>query len=255
MQEAASSILIDRSREMNGVSRMIGLSLALHGVLTTALFLAPRDWFMARVEPEPRRMMISLGGAQGQDVGGMTSIANRTVQQEAQKALNTPPVSKAPMALPEPTVKPVPLTKAPTKPLDKPSAKAPAAGPELKSGPSKVETRGVDVPFGGLASSSGGMGGARVEGDFCCPDYIQRISQLIRSNWNQNQGAGGVVEVKFIIRRDGMITNAEVARASGNPLLDLESRRAVLVTQRLPPLPDQYTNPSLTIYVLFEYKR
>jgi TonB family protein len=254
MQEAASSILIDRSRDMNGVSRMIGLSLALHGVLTTGLFLAPRDWFTTRVEPEPRRMMISLGGAQGQDVGGMTSIANRTVQQEAQKAITAPPVSKAPMALPAPAVKPVPLTKAPTKPLDKPSAKA-AAGPELKSGPSKVETRGVDVPFGGLASSSGGSGGARVEGDFCCPEYLQLLERQIRSNWNQRQGAAGLAEVKFIIRRDGMITNVELARGTGNPLLDLESRRAVLVTVKLPPLPDRYTGASLTVYVQFEYKR
>jgi TonB family protein len=254
MQEAASSILINRSREMNGVSRMIGLSLALHGVLTTALFLAPRDWFMARVEPEARRISVSLGGAQGQDVGGMTSIANRTVQQEAQKAMNSPPVSKAPMALPDPTVKPVPLTKT-AKPLDKPSAKPPAAGPELKKGPSKVETRGVDVPFGGLASSSGGSGGARVEGDFCCPEYLQLLERQIRSNWNQRQGAAGMAEVKFIIRRDGMITNVELSRATGNPLLDLESRRAVLVTAKLPPLPDRYTHSSLTVYVQFEYKR
>ena len=65
MQEAASSVLVDRSREVDGVNRMIVVSLIAHGVLTTALILAPREWFTSRAEPEPKRMMISLGGAQG----------------------------------------------------------------------------------------------------------------------------------------------------------------------------------------------
>ena len=81
------------------------------------------------------------------------------------------------------------------------------------------------------------------------------MKRVIYSNWNQNQGATGQTEVKFIVRRDGMLTNVEVDKTSGNPLLDLESRRAVLVTQRLPPLPDQFTRPTLTVYLLFEYKR
>jgi TonB family protein len=51
-----------------------------------------------------------------------------------------------------------------------------------------------------------------------------------------------------------MLTNVTVEKSSGNPLLDLESRRAVLATQKIPPLPDQYTRPSLTVYLIFEYR-
>jgi len=254
MQEAASSVLIGRSREIDGVGRMITVSMVAHGLVMTALVLAPRAWFMASIEPEPKRMMVSLGGPQGADTGGMTSIANRTIQEEAATNKIAPPAKAPAMALPEPTVKPVPVKKPTDKPADKPATKQ-STGPQLKTGPARVETGGADVPFGGLASSSGGMGGARVEGDFCCPEYIQTMQRLIRSNWNQQQGAAGVVEVKFIIRRDGMITNVEVSRSSNNPLLDLESRRAVIVTQRLPPLPEKYTLPSLTVYVIFEFKR
>ncbi len=41
MQEAVSSILIGRSREADGLNRMMVVSLVIHGVLMTALVLAP----------------------------------------------------------------------------------------------------------------------------------------------------------------------------------------------------------------------
>ena len=68
------------------------------------------------------------------------------------------------------------------------------------------------------------------------------MSQRIRSNWNQKQGAAGQTVVKFTIRRDGMLTNVEVEKTSSNPLLDLESQRAVLKTKQLPPLPRSSTD-------------
>jgi TonB family protein len=112
------------------------------------------------------------------------------------------------------------------------------------------------VPFGGLASSAaGGLGGVRIEGDFCCPEYIEAMKRAIYTNWNQRQGVTGNVDVKFVIRRDGMLTSVAVDKSSGNPLLDLESRRAVAVTVQVPPLPQRYTNPTLTIILTFEYKR
>ena len=81
------------------------------------------------------------------------------------------------------------------------------------------------------------------------------MKSRIYANWNQQQGARGSVDIKFIIRRDGMLTAIAVDKSSGNPLLDLESRRAVIVTQRISPLPEQFTRPTLTVYLTFEYKR
>jgi TonB family protein len=166
----------------------------------------------------------------------------------------TAPAAKPPsMVAPAPEV--VSKAKPVEKPVDKSAARKPSTGAELKIGPARVETRGAEVPFGGLASGGGGTGGARIEGDFCCPEYIETMKRMIYANWNQHQGSMGLVEVKFTIRRDGMMTNVAVEKTSGNPLLDLESRRSVLVTQRLPPLPEQFTRPTLTVYLIFEYKR
>jgi TonB family protein len=52
-----------------------------------------------------------------------------------------------------------------------------------------------------------------------------------------------------------MLTNIEVDKTSGNQLLDLQARLAVHTTKQLPPLPTQFTPPSLTVYVTFDYKR
>ena len=40
-----------------------------------------------------------------------------------------------------------------------------------------------------------------------------------------------------------------------NPLLDLESRRAVHATVKVSPLPERYTPQTLTVYLIFEYRR
>jgi periplasmic protein TonB len=258
MQEAVSGVLIGRRREVDGLSRMITFSLVAHVVCVGLILLVPSDWLTSRPEPAERPMMISLGGVPGPDTKGMTAISNRPVQAEAPpdiKPVDTPPAARTPeMVAPAPEVKPKPV-KPVEKPVEKSSTRKPSTGAAVRSGAARVETGGVDVPFGGLAMGGGGTGGVRIEGNFCCPEYIETMKQSIYKNWDQSLGAIGKVEIKFTVRRDGMLTNVSVEKTSNNPLLDLESRRAVLVTQRIPPLPDRYTGPTLTIYLTFEYKR
>jgi TonB family protein len=52
-----------------------------------------------------------------------------------------------------------------------------------------------------------------------------------------------------------MLTQIEVVKPSNNFLLDQESRRAVINTRQLPPLPPEYTGQNLTIHLTFEYQR
>jgi TonB family protein len=258
MQEAVSGILISRSREVEGLNRMLMISLLAHGLLLVALVVVPRDWLSSNPPAQEKPMMISLASVAGPNVGGLTPVSSRTIQEKSTEAKPavTPPAVKAPsMVVPEATAKPSPVTKPVEKPIEKSSTRKPSTGAEVKTGAARAETHGAEVQFGGLASGGGGTGGARVEGDFCCPEYLETMKQLIYANWNRQLGAPGHVEVKFTIRRDGMIANVGVETPSNNPLLDLESRRAVLVTQQLPRLPDRYTNPSLTVYLIFEYKR
>lgn len=260
MQEAVSAILDERARGAGGLNGMLAMSLAAHAVLVAGVMLSPAEWWRGRVAPDSSAMVISLGGVDGPDVGGMTSIAERAVQSiakpDAPKAIETPPAAKPPEMV-ESVAKPTPKAAEVKRPDETSRSRRPTAGVEIKAGAAPVVTGGAAVPFGGLASQSGGGGdGVKLDvGNFCCPDYIVRMRQLIHRNWNPNQGAVGQPVVKFTIRRDGMLTQVELSQSSGQALLDIEARRAVLNTRQLPALPAEFDGPHLTVHLTFEFKR
>ncbi len=246
----------------DGMSRMVLLSLAGHALLLASMVLAPAFW-TSRVDREELPMLISLGGAPGPDAGGMTTITEKPVQRvaDAGEKLSrpTPPAPKPPeMAVPAPTPKPAPKT--PPKPVEKPKESAssrnkPTAGEEIRSGSSRVETGGAQVPFGGLTTGGGGTGGARVDVEnFCCDSYLRQVVGAIERNWINRQQLTGRNTIKFVVQRDGTITNVEVD-ASGGQLLDITSLRAVQTTKKVQPLPPEFTPQSLTIYLDFNYSR
>jgi periplasmic protein TonB len=262
MREAVSDILDLRARQAEGLSRMVIVSLVAHGVLITMLVFAPRSWTGSTLKTPPNLMTISLGGAPGPDAGGMTQLSSRPVQSvtppDAKPRVETPPAAKQPeMIAPDPLAKTKPKESTKLdKPVEKSASRKPTSGEAVKTGDALANTRGQAIPFGGLSTSGGGGTGATLDvKDFCCPEYIVTMVQRIRSNWSAQQGAGGNAIVKFTIRRDGMLTNVELERSSGNEVLDLAARRAVLYTRQLPPLPAQFTEPFLTVHVDFGYYR
>jgi TonB family protein len=262
MREAVSDVLDLRMQEADGLSRMVFVSLTAHAVILAAFLLMPASWRMGTVQKKETPMMISLGGAVGPNAGGMTQMSNRSVQAvappDAKPRIQPQPAAKVPeMTVPDLTkVPPKPALKPVDKPADKSASRKVTTGPEVKTGDARAETGSKPIPFGGLSTGGGGTGGVQLDvGNFCCPDYIVTMNQRIRQNWRQSQGVVGANVVKFIIRRDGMLTNVEVDQSSRNDVLDLESRRAVLMTQQLPPLPAQFDRPTLTVYLRFEYIR
>ena len=265
MHESVSDILIDRAREADGLSRMVVISLTAHALLIVSLVVMRGAWQVGRATPEVKPLMISLTAGSGPDTGGMTSISARPVQVEAPPDTKpvpvAPPVAKPPeMVAPETKARPTPKTlpKRIDKPVDKSSARKPVSGPEIKSGDARADTGGAAIPFGGLATTSKGgqSGGAYTDyANFCCPTYLSQMTDMVRRNWNQNQGASGIVLMKFTIRRDGTLIDVQVEKGSGNPLLDLESQRALLKTRALPPLPREFTEDSLTVHLEFDYQR
>jgi TonB family protein len=259
VREAVSDILIERSRVAEGMSRMVAVSLTAHVVLLALIAFMPSGWSSRSRDTGPV-MTISLGGTEGPDTPGLTSIAERPVQRVAEpneKPVDVPPAPKAPeMVEPTRTSKPAARSKPVDKPVERSTTRKPTAGEEIKTGDARAKTGGAAIPFGGLATGGGGDSGVRLDvQNFCCPDYIQTMVQRIRQSWNSNQGATGQVGVKFTIRRDGMLTNVEVEEPSGQAMLDLESRRAVLMTRQLPPLPREFTPPNLTVHMTFNYRR
>ena len=261
MREAVSEILDERAQMTAGMSRMVLLSLAAHALLVLSMIFAPGLWTSTPAREETA-MMITLGGAEGPDAGGRNTIADRPVQRvaepDAKPERPAPPAAKAPeMVAPTPAAKPAPP--ATTKPIEKPkdtsTSRKPTSGAEIKTGAARVETGGAQIPFGGLTTGGGGTGGATTDvKNFCCPAYLISTVAVIKRNWNQRQGSTGQNTMKFVIQRDGTITDISVHQ-SGGELLDIASERALRVTKQVGQLPREFTNNTLTVYLIFEYSR
>jgi TonB family protein len=264
MHEAVSDILLERARESDRASQMVLISCLAHAVLIGAIVVMPASWRMSSKSSDVIPMTITLSSGGGPDTGGRTPISTNTVQELAatnKPAPVAPPVSKPPeMVAPEPTTKPLPRTPPKTeKPVDKSTARKPITGPQVRTGDARVDTGGAPIPFGGLTrpagASSVGASATTDYANFCCPDYLIKTLDMIKRNWNSNQGANGQVGVKFTIRRDGTITNVELEQPSNVSLLDLESQRALLKTRTLLPLPREFPENALTIHLIFDYHR
>jgi len=264
MHESVSDILLERSRPIDGLNRMVLYSLLAHTLLLASVALMPASWRMSR-SSDATPMMITLSGGTGPDAGGMTQMSNTPVQEVAtdtKPAPVVPPAPKAPeMVAPEPKATPAPKNppKHTERPVDKSSSRKPTTGAEIKTGDARAETGAAPIPFGGLTRpSGGGTPGTAATTDFanfCCPAYLTQMVDLIKKNWNQNQGASGQVTVKFTIRRDGTLTDIEIEKPSGISLLDLESQRALFKTKALPPLPREFPENALPVHLIFDYHR
>jgi len=79
--------------------------------------------------------------------------------------------------------------------------------------------------------------------------------QLIQRNWNGRQDVGGQTQIRFTIARDGRMGDVSVEASSGYFALDHTAERAVRVTAQVPPLPAAYTDPELTVHLVFRYGR
>ena len=157
------------------------------------------------------------------------------------------------MTLPDPRAKPQARPKNAPKEA---AAKTVSTGAEVQEGTAKAETRVRGQGFAGLSSAGGGgTAGVTVDAvDFCCPDYIITMNELVKQNWNQKQGITGLTTMTFTIRKDGRIEDIQIKKSSGFIALDNEARRALQIA-RLPPLPSRYPNPTLTVHLGFEYLR
>jgi outer membrane biosynthesis protein TonB len=262
--DAVTEVLLDRSHQADRLTQMVVVSLVAHAVLLSAVTLSGRLW-PKTVDVDPAHMMtISLAG--GSDViQGRNPISNKQIQQAVPDTVK--PKNDAPPALAKPEmVEPTPTKRPEPKPIAKPEpeppktqpqlhGRTPTEGTEVRKGTARVETgQTAAIPFGGLATGGGPVGGARTDfADFCCPEYLQTMQRLVVANWQQHQGQVGLSRMKFTIQRDGTITDISVEQSAG-PFLDLVSQRALEQTRRLPPLPAAFTNPRLTVHLEFQYK-
>lgn len=254
--DAVSQVLADRA-QTERLTGMVMVSFAVHVTLLAAFAFVPGRW---QTTPDDTNVMvISLGGPEG-PVQGKNAISSKPVEVAAPdatpKTAAPPAPAKPEMVEPIKAAKPEPKTVVKPKD-DKPtrSTRTTPQGPEVKAGASRVDTQGPAVPWGGLATGGGGDGAITTDiADFCCPEYLTILKRTIYGNWQKKQGQAAVNQVRFVINRDGTITDVVLEKSAGQ-FLDMASQRAIVQTQRLPPLPAAFTPPRLTVHLEFEYIR
>ena len=254
MAQSVSDVIAARATGADHLGATLVWSVAAHVVLV-ALVASMPAWRSQADETPATVMNISLGGAPGPTNGGMTPIAGRVVQapepeEPPQRAERPPAVAEPEMGLPTPRPERVEVERT----SEEARGSTPTTGPEPQEGQAAVDTGARGQGFG-LTTGGGGGTGAFVDvSNFCCPEYLELMVQLIQRNWNSNQQIAGRTQMVVTIQRDGRISFSEVERASGYLALDMAATRAVALTQ-LPPLPAQYPGAELTVHFVFEYQR
>jgi TonB family protein len=258
--DVVSAVLVERSRRREALGPILGWSALAHAVVATIVVVVPASWLGARLADEPEVLMqISLGGAVGPRDGGLNTLGGRPIQQiqpvEPKKAIEPvrPPAAREPeMVEPKKTAP----KKSATAAVDAkdPRSRTPTKGAQIEAGSTVAQTAGKGQGFG-LTAGGGGTGGYLDVSDFCCPEYLAMMLELIQRNWSSRQGTDGTTLMRFVIERDGSLTGIQVERSSGNSALDYYSLRALTLTGRLPPLPGAYTGDRLPVHLYFGYTR
>jgi TonB family protein len=112
-------------------------------------------------------------------------------------------------------------------------------------------------PDTGAAIRRQGLG-AKVEGAEALgySYYINVILTRISENWLDpylGQGGSLTATVMFVIEKDGSVREVRLEKTSGDRGYDDSCVRALLVTDRLPPLPPEFTGQRLKLHLEFEH--
>jgi len=262
--DAVTAVLVGRATGQPGLPRMVTVSLTAHVALAIGL-VAWSGLTPASSDDALRPVMtVSLGGAPGPRAGGMTMMG-RPIQTTvplpdvARPAPLRRPESAPPaMIMPDRRAKPVQAPPKPARAADTGSARPSSAGTAgaTRTAPSAEPNPNQGMGFGGLSTGGGGGAGGYLDvQNFCCPDYLVTMLQLVQGNWSSRQEVEGETIVKFRIQRDGRLTEIELERSSGYAGLDLTAQRALFLTQRVLPLPSAFPDDHLTVHLRFPYQR
>ena len=229
------------------------LSAILHAAIATLLFSTLKERRPVALPPMYRVEIVAAPA--GERAIGEVSAA---------KAATTPPVTQ-PTAT-QSTVKEMPLPKA------KPAQKTPArtTPTEGKVSPSPkvsapTEAKVTPQPKTAAPKAGGGPTGgkgtdvASVRSDgieFPFPGYLNNIVRQIALNFKpRNPAARLTAEVRFLIHRDGSVSDISFVRRSGNFSFDLEAQGAVEAassTGRFGPLPTGFPDDVLPVVFSFD---
>jgi outer membrane biosynthesis protein TonB len=236
-----------------GGSRLIApftLSAILHAAVATLLFNTLKERKPVALPPMYRVNIVAAPAGE-RAIGEVKSS-----QAKAATPVTQPSAAQStPKEMPLPKAKPAQKTPARATPsAPKPAAKAGAADAKAVPQPKTEAPKAGGGPVGGKGTD---VATVRTDGiDFAFPGYLNNIVRQIALNFRpRNTNAGLKAEIRFLIHRDGSVSDLTFIRRSGNFSFDLEAQGAVEAAssaRRFGPLPDGFADDVLPVVFSFD---
>jgi protein TonB len=125
--------------------------------------------------------------------------------------------------------------------------------PVPESRPAPSATQGL--PTG----SPAGVGALSLDvSDFPYAWYLRQVLQKVQGEWQRQNRTAEPDQKPLVwveIQRDGSIRIPRVEQSSGNALYDQAALRAVIDASPFPPLPQDWSRPSLRVMFRFDLMR
>ena len=253
------------------LNKWVVASTALHGALGMVVLFAPSLF------------SISSDASWGTNNGSGDGMNMRIVSNFSGIPLPSPPVvtenvaanespglsTSEPAPPPEPVKDAVPIPDPKTVTKSRPQKQAAAPSRETKVEP-PPPTNTVPygqggkpaLQYGQFANGPATVGAGFGDGAFGerYGWYVQSMTRQISQNWlqslidNRNPSMPRVY-VRFVIGRDGTVSDVEIQQSSNIPSLDNSAIRAVRRSSPLPSLPPDYRGSNVTVSFYFEYTR
>ncbi len=226
------------------------LSALLHAAVATLLFNTLKERKPVALPPMYRVSIVAappgeraIGEVKSGQAKATTAVTQPSAAQSTLKEMPLPkakPAQKTPARATPSVSKPAPKAGATdAKAVPQPKTEAPKAG----GGP--VGGKGTDV----ATVRSDGI-------EFPFPGYLNNIVRQIALNFKpRNTNARLKAEIRFLIHRDGSVSDLTFIRRSGNFSFDLEAQGAVEAAssaRRFGPLPDGFPDDVLPVVFSFD---
>jgi protein TonB len=197
-------------------------------------------------------------------IGEVRSGQAKATPSVTQSSATQSSLKEAPLPTAKPAQKtPARATPSTAKAADRASAGASRAAAAAKAGApdakavAKTKTEAPKAGGGPVGGKGTDVATVRSDGiEFPFPGYLNNIVRQIALNFKpRNPGARLKAEVRFLIHRDGSVSDLTFIRRSGNFSFDLEAQGAVEAAasaRRFGPLPDGFTDDVLPVVFSFD---
>jgi protein TonB len=226
------------------------LSALLHAAVATLLFNSLKERKPVALPPMYRVSIVAAPAGE-RAIGEVKSG-----QAKATTAVTQPSTAQSTLKeMPLPTTKPAQKTPARATPsVSKPAAKAGATDGKAVPQPKTEAPKAGGGPVGGKGTD---VATVRSDGiEFPFPGYLNNIVRQIALNFKpRNTNARLKAEIRFLIHRDGSVSDLTFIRRSGNFSFDLEAQGAVEAAssaRRFGPLPDGFPDDVLPVVFSFD---